>query len=364
MSPISRLHAILKQGVQLGASDVHLHATTPVKMRINGRMTDMGRIPLSREDTEAMLIAPLAPDQRRMLGEQGQVDFAYTVANTGRFRANIFLQQRGTDGVFRVVPPRPPTLAELRLPSQLAKLTEFHQGIVLLTGPAGCGKTATLAALIDLINAERTEHILTIEDPIEVLHPSKKSIVNQRQVAKHTSSFARALRAALREDPDIVAIGELRELETIQLALTAAETGHLVLATLHTGSAIRTIDRIVGSFPAAQQSQIRTMLSESLRGIVSQRLVPTADGRGRVPAIELLFSTRAIGNLIRESKTFQIRDHLQTGQAQGMCSLDASLAELLKAGMITREVALANADDPRKFGGVAQAPPPPPEAPQ
>jgi twitching motility protein PilT len=220
---------------------------------------------------------------------------------------------------------------------------------VLLTGPAGCGKSSTLAALLNIINGERSDHIITIEDPIEYIHPSKQCVVNQRQVGTHTNSFARALRGALREDPDIIAIGELRDLETISLALTAAETGHLVLATLHTNNAIRTVNRILGVFPPSQQDQIRTMVSESLRAVVSQRLVTRADGNGRVPALEILVVNKAVGNLIRENKTFQIKSVLQTGGAQGMCMLDASLADLLKKGVITREEALKHTDDPVKF---------------
>ncbi len=223
--------------------------------------------------------------------------------------------------------------------------------MVLVTGPAGCGKSSTMAAFLNLVNEERTDHILTIEDPIEVLHPSKSCQVNQRQVRSHTESFARALRAALREDPDVIAIGELRDLETISLALTAAETGHFVLGTLHTTSTIRTIDRLIGVFPPDQQTQVRTMLSESLRAVVSQRLVVRADGAGRVPVLEVLIVNKAISNLIRENKTFQIRSVLQTGAAQGMCLLDSSLEALVKQGVITREEALRHAEEPKRFGG-------------
>jgi twitching motility protein PilT len=221
--------------------------------------------------------------------------------------------------------------------------------MVLLTGPAGCGKSSTLAALLNIINEDRHDHIITIEDPIEYIHPSKKCVVNQRQVGPHTGSFARALRGALREDPDIIAIGELRDLETISLALTAAETGHLVLATLHTNNSIRTVNRILGVFPPNQQDQIRTMVSESLRAVISQRLIPRADGVGRVAALEILMANKAVGNLIRENKTFQIKSVLQTGATHGMCQLDASLAELVKSGTITREEAARNADDPQRF---------------
>jgi twitching motility protein PilT len=255
------------------------------------------------------------------------------------------------DVVFRAIPPQPPALEDLRLPSALARFANFHQGMVLLTGPAGCGKSSTLAALLNIINDERRDHIITIEDPIEFIHPSKGCVVNQRQVGPHTGSFARALRAALREDPDVIAIGELRDLETISLALTDAETGHLVLATLHTSSAIRTVNRVLGVFPPNQQEQIRTMVAESLRAVVSQRLVSRADGNGRVPALEILVATKAVGNLIRDNKTFQIRSVLQTGGALGMCLLDSSLTEMVKSGTITREEALRHAEEPQRFGG-------------
>jgi twitching motility protein PilT len=253
------------------------------------------------------------------------------------------------DGVFRFIPNEPPSLESLGLPTSIAKFINYHQGMVLCTGPAGCGKSSTLAALVDLINEERREHILTIEDPIEYLHVSKRCLVNQRSVNRHTESFARALRAALREDPDVIVIGELRDLETISLALSAAETGHLVLATLHTNNAIRTVNRMIGAFPADQQGQIRTMMSESLRAIVSQRLMPRADGQGRIAAVEKLVVTKAVGNLIRENKTFQIHSILQTGAAQGMCLLDDSIKQHLRSGAITKEVAGENCENPKSL---------------
>ncbi len=344
-----RLDAILTQGVQMGASDIHVHSGSPLSMRINGKLGPQGETPIAAEEAEAMLIEVLAPDQKVIWEKQGELDFSHTIPNVGRFRANIFRQHRGVDGVFRAIPAKPPSLQELGLPSMLARFTNFHQGIVLVTGPGGCGKSSTMASFVDIINEERKDHILTIEDPIEYLHPSKRCVVNQRQVFRHTESFARAQRAALREDPDVIANCELRDLETISLALTAAETGHLVLATLHTNNTIRTINRLVGVFPPNQQSQIRTMMSESLRAIVSQRLVVTTDGKRRVPAIEVLVINKAVSNLIRESKTFQIRSVLQTGSALGMCMLDGSLTDLVKAGTISKEEALRNCEDPRRF---------------
>ncbi len=332
-----------------GASDVHVHSGTSLKLRLHGSLSPIGDEVVPAERAEQMLRPVLRPDQLERLDETGQIDFCHTVEGVGRFRSNVYRQQSGLDGVFRHIPPRPPTLAELGLPEDLARLTHYRQGMVLVTGPSGCGKTSTLAALVDLVNADRPDHILTIEDPIEYMHPSKKCLVNQRSVGPHTGSFARALRAALREDPDTIVIGELRDLETVSLALTAAETGHFVLATLHTGSAIRTINRLIGSFPANQQSQVRTMLSESIKAIVSQRLVPKADGSGRVPALEVLQVTKAVSNLIRENKTFQIHSILQTGGSQGMVTLDQSLQKLVASGQVSREEALRHCDDPKNL---------------
>ncbi|HTG35418.1 MAG TPA: type IV pilus twitching motility protein PilT [Thermoanaerobaculia bacterium] len=347
------LDRLLERALLAGASDLHIHSGSPLKMRLHGQMSDLDPAPLQARTAERLVHEILTPDQQEALRDRGQVDFAYTLPGKGRFRSNAYRQQRGVDAVFRVIPPQPPTLEGLGLPSALARLANYHQGMVLLTGPAGCGKSSTLAALLNIINEDRHDHIITIEDPIEYIHPSKKCVVNQRQVGPHTGSFARALRGALREDPDIIAIGELRDLETISLALTAAETGHLVLATLHTNNSIRTVNRILGVFPPSQQDQIRTMVSESLRAVVSQRLVMRADGKGRVPALEVLMANKAVGNLIRENKTFQIKSVLQTGASQGMYMLDASLAELLKNKVITREEALRNADDPQRFAGEA-----------
>ncbi len=345
------LDRLLEHALSLGASDLHVHSGAPLKIRVDGRMSDLEGGLLTARVAARMVDEVLTPEQQAALRERGQIDFAYTLPGKGRFRSNAYRQQRGVDAVFRVIPPHPPSLGDLGLPTSLARLANYHQGMVLLTGPAGCGKSSTLAALLNIINEDRHDHIITIEDPIEYIHPSKKCVVNQRQVGPHTGSFARALRGALREDPDVIAIGELRDLETISLALTAAETGHLVLATLHTNNAIRTVNRILGVFPPNQQDQIRTMVSESLRAVVSQRLVTRADGRGRVPALEILMANKAVGNLIRENKTFQIKSVLQTGASQGMCQLDASLAELVKTQVITREEAQRNSEDPQKFAG-------------
>jgi twitching motility protein PilT len=344
------LDRLLAHTLRCGASDLHLHSGSSIKLRTHGRLDDLDSVILDAATAERLILEVLNPEQADLVRDKGQVDFAYTLDGVGRFRSNAYRQQRGMDAVFRAIPPRPPTLEEGGQPAARTRFANFHQGIVLLTGPAGCGKSSTLAALVNIINQERQDHIITIEDPIEFIHPSKGCVVNQRQVGPHTGSFARALRAALREDPDIIAIGELRDLETISLALTAAETGHLVLATLHTNNAIRTVNRILGVFPPNQQDQIRTMVSESLRAVVSQRLVTRADGKGRVPALEILVANKAVGNLIRDNKTFQIRSVLQTGASHGMCMLDSSLAELVKTKVITREEALLHCEDPQRIG--------------
>jgi twitching motility protein PilT len=347
-APAGSLDAILRSAVERGASDVHVHTGTPLRQRIAGVLREEGG-PLDAQATRAMLLGILDEKGRAQLESRGQIDLCHSIDGVGRFRANLYRQQRGVDGVFRVISARPPTLDELGLPRAVAKLTTYHQGMVLVTGPTGSGKTSTLAALVDLINEERGEHILTIEDPIEYVHPAKRCLINQRSVSHHTASFARALRAALREDPDVIVIGELRDLETISLALTAAETGHLVLATLHTDNTLRTLNRVVGAFPSDQQEQVRTMLSESLRAVLSQRLLPRADGKGRVPALETLIVTKAVGNLIRENKVFQIQSILQTGATHGMGLLDQSIKALVQAGTVKREDALKHISDPKQL---------------
>jgi twitching motility protein PilT len=348
---LDALTEILREGVERKASDVHVHAGLPIRFRLHGAFVarDENAIPPGR--AEALVRAALAPEQAATLDERGQLDLALALPGVGRFRVNAFREQRGLDAVFRAVPAEPPTLEDLGLPASLAKFTNYHQGLVLVTGPANCGKSSTLAALVRILNEERRDHILTIEDPIEFVHRSNRCVVNQRSVGPHTRSFARALRAALREDPDVVVIGELRDFETVSLALTAAETGHLVLGTLHTNGAIRTINRIVGVFPADQQEQVRSMVSESLRAVVSQRLAASADGAGRVPALEILVVNKAIGNLIRENKTFQIHSQLQMGASQGMCLLDDSLNKLVKEKVVTKEEALRHCEDPKRITG-------------
>jgi twitching motility protein PilT len=339
-----RLAAILAAGVEAKASDIHLHAGGPLKQRRIGELVVVDES-IDKDAVERMVAASLSAEQRAQLAHDGELDYCFDLPGIGRFRANAYRQQRGLDAVFRSIPERPPTLAELGLPEELKKYTDYHQGMVLITGPAGCGKSSTLAALVNHINENRDDHILTVEDPIEIVHPSKRCLVNQRHAGHHTKTFSRALRAALREDPDIIVIGELRDLETISLAMTAAETGHFVLATLHTANAVRTVNRMIGAFPSNEQDQVRAMLSESLRAVISQRLVPTADGQGRVPALEMLVINRAIGNLIRDQKTIQIRSSMQTGKAHGMYLLEQSLNDLVAKGRITRQTALSLAEE-------------------
>jgi twitching motility protein PilT len=346
----SNLDAILARGISAGASDVLIHPDAAVKLRVQATLADDPER-LTAAQAEAAVRAIVPAELGAVLDADGEIDFTYAIPGVGRFRTSVYRQHRGLSGVFHFIPPEPPTLESLGLPQDLARVTTYPQGMVLVTGPAGCGKTSTLAALVNLVNEERHDHILTIEDPVEYIHPSKRCLVNQRQVKRHTESFARALRAALREDPDVICIGELRDLETISLAMSAAETGHLVLATLHTNNAIRTINRIVGAFPSSQQGQIRTMLSESLRAVISQRLLPAASGSGMVPALEILHVNPAIGNLIRDQKTFQIASVLTTGRSRGQKALDHSLQELVQAGVITAEVAAQNSDNPAQFGG-------------
>jgi twitching motility protein PilT len=345
-----KMEKVLRDAHAKGASDIHVHSKAPLRYRLHGRLVNQTNSALSPDESAAMALSLMTPSDRRIFEELGEVDFSYTLEGVGRFRTNVYRQLRGVDATLRRIPAQPPTLEDLSLPNDLAKFTNYHQGMVLLTGPTRCGKSSTMAALVNLINEERAEHILTIEDPIEYVHRSNRCLVNQRNVGRHTESFARALRGALREDPDVIVIGELRDRETISLALTAAETGHFVLATLHTDNAIRTVNRIIGSFPPDQQEQVRAMISESLRVVISQRLITRADEKGMAPALEVMVVNRAVGNLIRENKTVQIRSLLQTGKNQGMCLLDASLAELVQKNVITKDEALRHVEDPKVLG--------------
>ena len=340
------VHRFLKLARDAKASDIHIKSGNVPVARINGQLRDLRIPPLDAATCEQALLSILNEKQRKQFLETNDIDFCYdSGTEIGRFRTSFFRQQDGVDGVFRLIANRVPTFEELGLSSQVKKFTDYRQGIVMVTGPKGCGKTTTLAAMVDWINQHRPEHIITIEDPIEFIHPCKKAHVNQREVGAHTGSFSHALRASLREAPDVIVVGELRDLETTQLAISAAETGHLVLSTLHTPNAIRTIGRVLDVFPPKQQSQIRTMLSESLRGVISQELIQSADGKSMQLAIEILVNTPASGNLIREDRAFQLRSVMQTGKRLGMVLMDESLIELAMQGRISKVEALTRAED-------------------
>jgi twitching motility protein PilT len=347
--PMQWLQRVLQRAYAMEASDVHVHSGTPVKARIFGDLLNLQPAIVGAREAESVLLAAMGPDYREAFLEEGQVDFTYAVPGVGRFRANVYQQYGGLCGVFHHIPADPPMPADLGLPPSIARLIDHRNGIVLITGPAGSGKTSTMAALINLMNEGRSDHVISIEDPIEYRHKSKRCVVNQREVNRHTHSFGNALRSALREDPDVICIGELRDLETISLALSAAETGHLVLATLHTQGAIRTINRLVGAFAPKQQLQVRNMLSESLRAIISQKLIPRADRSGVALAYELLVVNAATSNMIRENRTYQLASVLQTGRSRGMRSMDDSLLELCSAGTISKKDALLHAEDVRVF---------------
>jgi twitching motility protein PilT len=293
---------------------------------------------VSHEVCQSLIFQILSEKQKELFTENWELDFSYPLPEVGRFRVNVFMQRHGVAAVFRLIPEKLQTVEELGLPEQLLDLIDVSEGLVLVTGPTGSGKSTTLASLIHSINMNERAHIITIEDPIEFVHTNGQALISQREVSSHTKSFHAALRAALREDPDIILVGEMRDLETISLAVTAAETGHLVLATLHTNSAIKTVDRIIDAFPENQQGQIRVMLSESLRGIVAQALLPTADGEGRVPVTEILMNVPAVANLIREGKTYQIHSVMQTGRSFGMVTFEAAVNEMMRKGVVSREV--------------------------
>ncbi|MGB0775140.1 MAG: type IV pilus twitching motility protein PilT [Akkermansiaceae bacterium] len=337
----------LQVGIEYSCSDIHLPTAYPPAWRRFGQLQPIwGEAePLSAETTEALAKSFLGESEWDRLQEKGDVDFAYQ-NEQGRFRASVVKQRLGYDLCFRIINTRVSTMQELGLPVEsLLPLTRYQNGLILVTGSVGSGKSTTLAAIADFINTDREDHILTLEDPIEYVLESKNCHVNQREVHTHTESFPKALRGALREDPDIIVVGEMRDLETISLALTAAETGHLVLATLHTGNAPRTLDRILDVFPVDQRDQIRIMVSESLRGIISQQLVPNVDGSGRELALELLVNTPAVSNCIREGKTFMLPGIMQTGKNVGMITMDDSLKNLYVKGKISQEEAMFRAED-------------------
>jgi twitching motility protein PilT len=345
---MAKLHALLQLAVQHNASDLHLREGMPPLMRVHGRLRPVPEYDGTESATDALL-AILTDAQRQLFEQRHDLDFAYALPGIGRFRANFLRQRHGMGAVFRVVPNRIPSLAELALPQAVFNLVRIEQGLVLVTGPTGSGKSTTLAAMIDYLNQEYDKHIVTIEDPLEFLHPNKTSLVTQREVGTHTASFATALRAVLREDPDIILIGELRDLETIALAITAAETGHLVFGTLHTRTAASTVDRVIDVFPPEQQGQIRTMLAEALKGVIAQQLLVCADGQSRVAAVEILMGTTALANLIRDGKTYQIPSIIQTGRREGMQTMDQAILELLRSKRITPQEAYRKAIDKETY---------------
>jgi twitching motility protein PilT len=338
---------LLMEVVNRRASDLHLSAAAHPTVRVRGRLTPLEDYPkLSSTDTREIVYSILTGDQRQRLETNWQLDFAYSIPGHARFRVNAYYQR----GAFRLIPFGLTSIDDLGLPAAVHEFTRRPRGFVLVTGPTGSGKSTSLAAMIDEINRTRAEHIMTIEDPIEFLHTHKKCLVNQRELGSDAHSFADALKAALREDPDVILVGEMRDLDTISTALTAAETGHLVFATLHTQDSAQTIDRVIDVFPAHQQGQVRVQLSVALQGIMTQQLLPTADGSGRVVACEVLVPNPAVRNLIREGKTHQIYSVLQTGSATGMQTMDSSLATLVRQGKITRKLAETRSSTPEELG--------------
>ena len=343
----------LLEAIRVGASDLHVTAGLPPAVRVGGKVWMLDCEPFTPEATRETVYAILSSDQRRRLESDWELDFSYTLPGTARFRVNVYFQRGAVGAAFRVIPHEIKSLVELGLPKVVENLTERTRGLVLVTGPTGSGKSTTLAAMIDRINATRTEHIMSVEDPIEFLHTHKRCIVNQREVNQDTRSFASALRHVLRQDPDVILVGEMRDLETISLAVTAAETGHLVFGTLHTRDAPQTVDRIIDVFPPHQQQQVRTQLAHALQGVITQALVPRRGGEGRVAACEILVPTPGVRNLIREGKNHQILSAMQTGGAFGMQTMDGALVDLLRRGAISPEEAGRRASNPEELRRLA-----------
>jgi twitching motility protein PilT len=345
---------VLLEVLEREASDLHLTVGAPPIVRVNGVLEHLDYPRLGANDTRELIYSILSQDQRQRLENEWEMDFSYSVPGRARFRVNAFFQRNSLGAAFRLIPVEIPKLDGLGLPRVLHEFAGKPRGFVVVTGPTGSGKSTTLAAMIDEINETREEHIMTIEDPIEFLHRHKKSIVNQREVGADTKSFDRALKSVLRQDPDIILVGEMRDTETMATALTAAETGHLVFATLHTQDAAQTVDRIIDVFPPHQQGQIRVQLSTTLMGVCTQQLLPTSDGRGRVVACEILVPTPAVRNLIREGHTHQLLSAIQTGGKFGMQTMDAALADLVRGGHVSMELALHRCTDEDAFGRLMQ----------
>ena len=340
---------LLKMIVDKGGSDLHLTVGSPPMLRLQGKLWPTDLPPLSQKELRRLIYNFLTNEQREKLESDLELDMSYELKGVSRYRCNVFFTRLGLGAVFRVIPTRIKTLQELRLPPVLGDLARRNKGLILVTGPTGSGKSTTLAAMVDQVNNERQDHILTIEDPIEFVHNHKSCLVNQREIGPNTKSFANALRSALREDPDIILVGEMRDYETISLAVTAAETGHLVFATLHTPSAAQSVDRIVDVFPAHQQDQIRTQLADALQGIIAQQLIPTIDGQRRECALEIMINTPAVANLIRDNKTFQLPSIMQTSKQSGMQTMDQALMDLVKSRKISPQEAYRRAFDKKAF---------------
>jgi twitching motility protein PilT len=354
-TPLLSVDVLLETIVGLEASDLHITAGSPPMARVHGALVPLpGYEPMSPETTRDLLYRILPTEKQKHLEVDRQIDLSYGVPGLARFRMNVYLQRDSVAAAFRTIPATLKTLEELGLPASLSDLAHKPRGLVLVTGPTGSGKSTTLAAMIDEINRTRNDHIITIEDPIEFLHRHKRCIVNQREIGTDATSFGDALRAALRQDPDVILLGEMRDLETISTAITAAETGHLVFATLHTQTAPSTVDRIIDVFPAAQQDQVRTQLAAALQGIVTQTLIPTADGSGRVAALEILFPDDAIRNLIRQGKTEQIYSYMQTGTKRGMQTMEQALADYVLRTVITRDDAMSRSTRSDQLAGMLE----------
>src|SRR5215211_1975463 len=357
------IDTLLEQMVAHNASDLHITVGSQPALRVRGHLERLEGFPvLTADATRQLLYRIISSEQQKRLEIERQLDLSYSIPGLARFRVNIYSQRESLAGAFRLIPAELKSLEELGLPTTLYDLCEKPRGLVLVTGPTGSGKSTTLAALIDEINRKRADHVITIEDPIEFLHRHKRCIVNQRELGADATTFAEALRGALRQDPDVILLGEMRDLETISTALTAAETGHLVFATLHTQDAASTVDRVIDVFPAAQQGQIRTQLAGTIQGVVAQTLLPTADGQGRAPAIEILLPDDAVRNLIRQAKLEQIYSVMQTNTARGLQTMEQALGDLVLRGVVTREVALTRSSKPEQLdallarGGMAASP--------
>ena len=354
---MAKIDAFFKLMNEQGASDLHLTSGLPPALRIRGEIERIKYKILDSDDLRSMLYE-IAPEQKiKTFEETGDIDFGYEIPGLARYRANFFMQKNGVGAVFREIPSAIMTADQLGLPDVVSKLATLPRGLVLVTGPTGSGKSTTLAAIVDVANRARKDHIITVEDPIEFVHQSQSCIVNHREVGIHTESFSTALRGALREDPDVILVGEMRDLETISLAVEAASTGHLVFSTLHTSSAYKTVDRVIEVFPSSEQPLIRSTLSDGLRAVIAQTLFKRIDRKGRVVALEILIANPAVRNLIREAKTHQIPSMIQTGKKYGMILLDDSIMELFTKGMVSAEEAYAKANDKGRFRPLLKAPP-------